>query len=67
MCDTCVVCSFSEWKVKGTEAVVHSHSKNDSKSFRGMGYACSAVFYDSQTVLLSDNDGAVSLFCQDFE
>jgi len=63
----CVVCSFSEWKVKGTEAVVHSHSKNDSKSFRGMGYACSAVFYDSQTVLLSDNDGAVSLFCQDFE
>lgn len=53
--------------MKNGEATVHSHGENGEKSLRGDGYSCSAVFYDSKTVLSSDNAGALGLFMQDFE
>jgi len=58
---------FNVWKANGLEAKIHSHADLSNAPRRGDGYACSAVWFDSQTVLTSDNTGTVGLFIQDFE
>jgi hypothetical protein len=63
----CFCASFSVWNVKDGQASIHSHSTSGDKLKRAHGYACSAAWFDSKTVVTSDNAGAVSLFIQDFD
>jgi hypothetical protein len=53
------------YKVANGEAKIWSHSESSDDLLRGKGWACSAAWYDTTTVVMADNDGALGLYVQD--
>jgi hypothetical protein len=58
---------FSVWKVNGLEPKLHSHSESGNDIKHADGYACSAVWFNTNTLLSCDNAGAVDMFLPGFE
>lgn len=58
---------FSVWKVNGLEPKLHSHSESGNDIKHADGYACSAVWFNTNALLSCDNAGAVGMFLPGFE
>lgn len=56
----------SVWKLNNGEMKIWSHAEVGEEPRRGKGWACSAAWYDSTTIVSGDNAGGVNMFLQDF-